>query len=118
MTNARAALWVRPDTIYRQLGLDCWDAARNARHFRGPGPIIAHPPCGPWGRYARICKQPREDGIIAMLLVHKFGGVVEQPRSSNLFDTFGCACGMLMEVDQVDFGHPSIKATRLFVHHS
>jgi hypothetical protein len=116
-TGAVAALWVREDTVYRTLGLDVWPASRNARLFHGPGPIIAHPPCGPWGKFAWNCKyQEKKDGMIAMLLVHKFGGVVEQPSSSSLFREYGCPCGSLTLINQADYGHPIKKPTRLFWH--
>lgn len=115
-TGARAALWVRKDTIYRALGLDCWDIERNAREFDGPGPIIAHPPCGPWGVFAWNCNQSENDGRYAMLYVHMFGGVVEQPLTSKLFRECGCECGWVERVDQGAYGHPIKKPTALFFH--
>ena len=88
-------LWVAPRSAYRDLVPPerIWDEARDARTYAGPGPIIAHPPCGPWtlirGGYMRPCEQDAEDGRIAMELVHRWGGVVEQPATSRLFAVHG-----------------------------
>jgi hypothetical protein len=47
---AVSVLFVRADSIYRSLSFDVWDAARDARLYAGPWPVVAHPPCRGWGR--------------------------------------------------------------------
>lgn len=122
-----AALYVRGDSVYKSLGVDCWDIDRDARMYAGPGPVVAHPPCRAWGRLRSFAK-PRKDekklGMLAIWAVRKFGGVVEHPASSLLFmaagglrpgqarDAFG---GWIMPVNQQDFGHSAPKATWLYV---
>lgn len=123
-------------------GVDCWGFAakngstdqpdmfaktRDAREYWGPSPVVAHPPCGPWGRFwcnykggegAKSCA-PR-----AVEQVRAFGGVLEHPSASHLWkhcslpkpgepaDAFG---GWTLEVEQVDWGHPCRKKTWLYI---
>jgi hypothetical protein len=103
-----AALWLLPDTVYRNIdGVLCFDERRDAYTYAGPHPIIAHPPCGPHGRYHHRSRQDRQAGYHALTLADTYGGVVEQPASSRLFRG-----GEL--VRQHDYGHPSEKLTRLY----
>ena len=47
-----AALFVETNGCYYGIpGVDPWDKDRDARFYRGPWPIIAHPPCERWGKY-------------------------------------------------------------------
>ncbi len=73
-----AALYVDPRGPYPSLeGVEAWDASRDARNYRGPHPVIAHPPCGPWGNMAHWCT--RQDPTLAPLAVQqllKWGGVL------------------------------------------
>lgn len=114
LSGATAALWVRWNTVYRELGLDCWTIERDANLYDGPGPIIAHPPCGPWGKYAKVSNESKSHGIRAMELVHQYGGVVEQPRGSTLFKEYGTT-GQVLRVMQHDYGHLALKPTDLYV---
>jgi hypothetical protein len=111
-----AVLWVQRDTIYKRFGLDLWGIERDANLYSGPGPIIAHPPCGPWGKYSSISKESRRHGIRAMELVHLYGGVVEQPAGSQLFKQYGRPMARVLWVDQHDYGHRAIKETDLYVY--
>ena len=112
-----AVLFAQLDGVYSELipEVDLWDVTRNAHNYNGPYPIIAHPPCGPWGRYSAVCNDSREHGIVAMQLVHKFGGVVEQPLGSTLYREHGRR-GLVEMVCQGDYGHAARKATLLYLH--
>ena len=52
--------WLTPRTD--GLELDLWDAARDARTYEGPHPIIAHPPCKHWGRLRHLAHVECERG--------------------------------------------------------
>lgn len=56
MSNRRvAALYVQTNGCYYGLpDVDPWDQARDARRYRGPHPVIAHPPCQLWGPMAAV----------------------------------------------------------------
>ncbi len=128
MTAAVAVLYAREDSVYKQLGYaDVWDAARDARRWPGGLPAVAHPPCRSWGRLRKFAK-PREDermlALLAVQQVRTYGGVLEHPAGSTLFDVcklpkpgnppdaFG---GFTIELDQVHFGHRARKPTWLYV---
>lgn len=111
-----SVLWVNRPTVYRWFGLDLWDISRDANQYVGPGPIIAHPPCGPWGKYWYRSSEDRVHGINAMRFVHAYGGVVEQPNGSELFGEYGRENGRLIRVNQFDFGHRALKPTLLYVY--
>ena len=47
-----AALYVEAGGgYYNQEMVDPWDELRDARNYRGPFPVVAHPPCQRWGKY-------------------------------------------------------------------
>jgi hypothetical protein len=120
-----AALYIDPRGPYPKMpGVECWDVTRDARNYAGPWPVVAHPPCGPWGQCRPLCtKQDRALGLIAVGQVRRWGGVLEHPRHSTLLraaelplpgelpDTHG---GVTVEVDQCDFGHVARKPTWLY----
>ena len=61
-----------------QAGL--WD--RDATAYDGPHPVIAHPPCGPWGLFAWRYKGgegAKNCAIRAVQQVRRWGGVLEHP---------------------------------------
>jgi hypothetical protein len=105
-------------------GVDCWGEERDATQYAGPWPVIAHPPCGHWGRYHQRCKDDGHTGPIAVAQVRRWGGVLESPRDSKLWahcglpkpgekaDAFG---GYSIEVRQIDWGHRAEKRTWLYV---
>ena len=46
-----AALYVAKNGSYIDLpGVDPWPEDRDARLYRGPHPVVAHPPCQRWGK--------------------------------------------------------------------
>jgi len=109
-----AALWCAPDSYYFQYdNVIVYDETRNAHTYDGPYPIIAHPPCGPWGKLRYFSDEDCEHGLKAMELVHRWGGVVEQPKGSQLFVQYGRG-GAIEEVNQGDYGHRARKPTLLY----
>jgi hypothetical protein len=96
-----AALYVLKDGPYAIEGIDAWNESRDARTFRGPGPVIAHPPCERWGRYwgggPMLHGKPGQkllgdDGgcfAHALWSVRTFGGVLEHPEASHAFHYYG-----------------------------
>ncbi len=121
-----SALFVRSDSIYKELGIDCWDIERDARLWPGGNPIIAHPPCRAWGQLSHMAK-PRPDekelAIWSINQIRKYGGVLEHPRASKLWkemnlpignqiDEFG---GFSLSVNQHWWGHKAKKATLLYI---
>ena len=119
-----SCLYVASDSIYRSLpGCDCWDIHRDARLFDGPGPVIAHPPCGPWGVLAwkagPLLRSQKPLALLAASQVVAWGGVLEHPVTSSLWRTLGIPFGLslrglLLRVDQSDFGFPTRKPTALW----
>ena len=121
-----AALYVDKLGPYPKLpNVDCWDEQRDARLYAGPHPVVAHPPCGPWSRLRFFCKhQPKDLAPLAVEQVRRWGGVLEHPQASKLWDhcnlplpgglpdEFG---GWSVEVDQVSWGHRARKTTWLYI---
>lgn len=109
-------LFTRKDSIYKELGCDCWDAERNARLYLGAGPVIAHPPCRAWGRMAHWSKHTdyeKSHAVWTIDLIRKFGGIMEHPVTSRVWELLDDDEKTLV-VDQNWFGHPAQKRTRLF----
>lgn len=124
--GAVSVLFVRSDSIYKTLGVDCWDIHRDARTWPGGNPIVAHPPCRAWGKYkgfARPRPGEKELAIWSIEQIRKFGGVLEHPRHSALWkemnlptgtgrDIFG---GFSISVNQNWWGHKAKKETLLYI---
>ncbi len=118
-----AALYVDPGGPYPKMSdVDCWDAERDARLYQGPHPIVAHPPCGPWGALSHFCtKQDASLAPLAVEQLRKWGGVLEHPAHSKLWTRLGLPKpGELdfdglwtLEVEQVRWGHQAEKRTWL-----
>ena len=132
-----AALFVQTGGCYFGLeGVEPWDQTRDARKYAGPHAVIAHPPCSRWGRYwmgqpggKRLIKGD-DDGCFASALasVRKWGGVLEHPRDSSAWSTFGLnrpnfgggwtvadfTGGWTCEVEQGHYGHLARKPTWLY----
>lgn len=132
-----AALFVETGGCYFGLpDVDPWDEQRDARQYAGPHPVVAHPPCQRWGRYATGSvrapgsKRVGEDGgcfASALMAVRNHGGVLEHPAHSKAWAHFGiCAPpsagwgfadrfgGLTCHVDQGHYGHISRKSTWLY----
>lgn len=121
-----AALYVDPKGIYPQIfGVEAWGEEEDARRYKGPYPVVAHPPCGPWGRLRFLCKhQDARLGPAAVRQVRLWGGVLEHPAHSKLWrecmlpnpdgwpDKWG---GRTYAVEQVAWGHPCVKPTWIYV---
>ena len=134
-----AALYIDPEGPYVGLeGVEAWDLARDARQYRGPWPVVAHPPCKRWGNYwmGSPSSQKRfhrgdDDGCFAAALwaVRTFGGVIEHPADSSAWDWFGLFTpprlgwgwstadrfgGRSCAVTQGRYGHVARKLTWLY----
>ena len=131
MTEHRvAALYVDVDRgPYASIdGVDLWGVDRDAAKYDGPYPVIAHPPCGPWGRLRHLCGRDllaqEQLGPIAVDQVRRWGGVLEHPTDSKLWtacrmappnglpDGFG---GITISVEQWFWGHRAVKPTWLYI---
>ncbi len=136
--RAIAALYVETDGGYFGLSdVEPWDEARDAKLYAGPHPVVAHPPCQRWGRYAeshpitgRIGTLGDDGGCFksALAAVRTWGGVLEHPKDSRAWDHFGLqkpppTGGWVMAndqggwtccVDQGHYGHISNKRTWLY----
>lgn len=123
-----AALYIDPRGAYPKLlgPALCWDEERDARSYFGPHPIVAHPPCGPWGRLRHMYRGDQHAlAPLAVAQVREFGGVLEHPAGSLLWkeklppmplpgelpDAWG---GYTIEVSQCDWGHQARKMTWLY----
>lgn len=131
-----AALFVDGEGCYSGLPhVDPWDAARDARLYPGPWPVVAHPPCARWCRLAGLVEATHgyrrgDDGGCfesALNSVRKWGGVLEHPAYSAAWLHFGIArpprtggwqrtlCGgWTCHVEQWHWGHRAKKATWLY----
>jgi hypothetical protein len=121
-----AALYVeRGGPYFTMSGVDPWDVERDAKRYAGPHPVVAHPPCGPWGALRHLyrgCEHACAPAALAV--VRAWGGVLEHPARSLLWqhanlprpgelpDAYG---GFALEVDQVSWGHVARKKTWLYL---
>ena len=133
-----AALFVETDGVYFGIdNIDHWDEGRDARKYRGPYPVIAHPPCQRWGAYwhgspnnPHQFRLGEDNGCFASALtsVRNYGGVLEHPAHSKAWDYFGIKkpkagkgwiavdnfSGFACQVEQGHYGHISRKPTWLY----
>lgn len=118
-------LYVDPLGVYPRLAAHWYDETRDARTYAGALPVVAHPPCGPWGRLRHLSR--RDDpahALAAVEAVRRLGGVLEHPRGSLLWQAAGLPLpgapadawgGWSVKVDQCDFGHVARKSTWLYI---
>lgn len=131
-----AALFVDPHGVYSLLaGADLWGPERDARLYAGPHPVVAHPPCARWGRYAggsprwgRRFEVGDDDGCFraALASVRRWGGVLEHPAASKAWQAFNLEPpprsggwvrsgeGWVCSVEQGHYGHVAPKPTWLY----
>lgn len=133
-----AALFVQSGGCYFDLpGVDPWDEARDARQYRGPHPVVAHPPCQLWVNFASLNfkryggehnRPGNDEGCFAAALqaLRQYGGVLEHPAFSNAWETHGLAAPSRIgwsrinsrewtcEVWQSAYGHAARKRTWLW----
>ena len=114
-----SVLFVRKGSIYKTLGVDCWDIERDARLWPGGNAIVAHPPCRAWGRLRHMANpRPDEKDLARQTVkwIRQFGGVLEHPSGSTLWGDMALPMpgeidhwgGYAICVDQFWWGH-SIK---------
>ncbi len=135
-----AALYVERGGVYWDIpGVDAWDEERDARLYDGPYPVVAHPPCQRWCRFAKgiEAQYPQhrvgDDGgcfEAALEAIRKWGGVIEHPAESIAWSYFnmpypvssrGWTVSLLDDgascyVEQGRYGNPMRKATWLYAH--
>ena len=109
-----AAIYIALHGPYpRMPDVECWPI--RAQDYPGPHPVICHPPCGPWGPTRTLCKyQTKDGGLHALEMVHRYGGVIEQPAASTLFELHGRTGGRVIMVEQGKWGHPLPKLTQIY----
>lgn len=122
-----AALFVRLDSVYKSMpDVDCYDLERDALSWPGGCPGVFHPPCRAWGQLSHFAKPrpgERELALWSMDKVREFGGVVEHPYASRLWDEARCLGfgirdrfgGVLLPVFQSWWGHRAPKKTCFYV---
>lgn len=120
-----AVLYVDARGPYPALVEHWYDETRDAKRYKGPWPVVAHPPCGPWGPLRHLNeKQDPSCGPHAVEMVRRWGGVVEHPKGSTLWEHCGLPRpgalpdawgGVTYEVAQVDWGHVARKRTWIYV---
>jgi hypothetical protein len=125
--DALVVLFVRDDSVYKAMGLDCYDKARDAKTWPGGCPALCHPPCRGWGCLRKMSHATEDEkalGTWAADRVRQWGGVLEHPRGSTLWkaaklprptdgrDSWG---GFTLDVDQFWWGHRAQKRTWLYV---
>jgi hypothetical protein len=122
-----AVLFARADSHYKSMPqCEVYDMTRDARTYDGPWPVVAHPPCRAWGRL-RTFANPRPDernlARLAVAMVREFGGVLEHPAGSTLWDaqklprpgTRDAYGGWTLAAPQKWWGHKAEKETWFYV---
>jgi hypothetical protein len=122
-----AVLCAATNSVYQSLeNVEVYDRRRDARTFAGGMPVIAHPPCRSWSAFCAHQAKPepgeKELGLWCVEQVREWGGILEQPAHSRLFDAASLpkpgwearADSWSLEVWQAWWGYPQKKATWLY----
>lgn len=94
---------------------DCYDAARDMHTYSGSSPVICHPPCRNFVKVRINVKFSQGELDIARRcydLVQLYGGIIEQPKWSIMFDWLGIKPTLC--IDQSWFGLNYSKQTWLY----
>ena len=127
-----AVLCARNGSIYHEIsGADVFCKKRGAASYVGSCPVVCHPPCRLWGRlrqFAETAGTVNERsaekflGVWCADQVRYYGGVLEHPSYSTLWDVCGLPRpgekspeGVTISSPQYWFGHRARKSTWLFV---
>lgn len=131
-----AALFVETNGIYFGLpNIEPWDVMKDARNYKGPYPVIAHPPCARWCKLAPVNHKRwgtpiGDDGgcfAFALDAVMRYGGVLEHPAGSLAWKEYDLQTPKrgswqkseqgywVTEVSQVAYGCPARKRTWLLL---
>lgn len=120
-------LFASKDSFYFQIpGLNVFDEKRNAESVERKGVFICHPPCAQWSRlryFSNFNSRLKAYGPWSILLVRKFGGIIEHPASSLLFkkylplpgqppDKYG---GFSLKITMHQFGASYHKPTWIYI---
>lgn len=137
MVPVVAALFVEAMGPYAgQPGVDLWDEIRDARKYVGAAPVVAHPPCARWCRFAKQVEAVHGHSVgddygcfeSALANVRRVGGVLEHPAFSLAWPEFGltypstlgwqrCIDGSWVAmVNQSSYGHVASKPTWLYAY--
>ncbi len=134
-----AVLFCDPAGSYADVeGVDLRPESRDARLYAGPHPVVAHPPCQRWCRFAPGIERQYgykvgDDGGCfesALVSVRRYGGVLEHPAHSLAWARFdlprpvgygGWTSSLLDDgascyVEQERYGHQVRKATWLYAY--
>jgi hypothetical protein len=122
-----AALFVHENSVYDEIrGVSAYPKSVGAESYRGPWPVVAHPPCRLFCKLRRFSTAPESEkhlAAFAVWSVRRWGGVLEHPYGSKLFDSHGLPGrgerdawgGFRVELLQQWFGSPMKKSTWLYV---
>ena len=122
-----AVLFARADSVYKTInGCDVFDIERHALTWPGGEPVVAHPPCRAWGKlhyFAKPRPGEKELGLWAVEQVRRFGGVLEHPKNSKLWEASGLPMpsqkdewgGWTLPISQHWWGHRAEKLTWLYI---
>ena len=112
-----SVLCAKKNSIYKTIpGVDVWDEERDAYYFTGSNPVITHAPCAQWSRmkaFANDNPDQKELAYHCLKYILRNGGIFEHPESSSFFREAGITKG-IYSVDQVWWGFPARKRTKLF----